>query len=84
MIVGASASGVQLAQEIRTSGREVILCVGEHVRPPRLYRGRDILWWMDALGLMDTGYIPRSKISVGPGAFPRRSSSEPPNGRASI
>jgi putative flavoprotein involved in K+ transport len=56
MIVGASASGVQLADEIRASGREVILCVGEHVRLPRLYRGRDILRWMDAIGLMDTGY----------------------------
>ncbi len=56
MIVGASASGVQLAREIRASGRRVILCVGEHVRLPRLYRGRDILWWMDATGAMDVRY----------------------------
>ncbi len=56
MIVGASASGVQLAGEIRASGREVILAVGEHVRLPRLYRGRDIIGWMDAIGVMDTGY----------------------------
>lgn len=53
MIVGASATGVQLAREIRASGRDVLLCVGEHVRLPRLYRRRDINWWMDAMGLMD-------------------------------
>ena len=29
------------------------LAVGEHVRLPRTYRGRDILWWMDASGLFD-------------------------------
>ena len=56
MVVGASATGVQLANEIRASGREVILSVGEHVRLPRLYRGRDIKWWMDATGVMDVGY----------------------------
>jgi putative flavoprotein involved in K+ transport len=56
MIVGASATGVQLAREIRASGREVLLCVGEHVRLPRLYRGRDIQWWMEATGMMDARY----------------------------
>jgi putative flavoprotein involved in K+ transport len=53
MIVGASATGVQLAREIRASGRDVLLCVGEHVRLPRVYRGRDIKWWMEATGMMD-------------------------------
>ena len=56
MIVGASASGVQLAYEIARAGHEVTLAVGEHVRAPRLYRGRDIQWWMDASGLSDEGY----------------------------
>ncbi len=56
MIVGASATGVQLARELRAAGRDVILCVGEHVRVPRVYRGRDILWWMDAIGMMDARY----------------------------
>ena len=56
MIVGASASGIQLAREIHASGRRVLLSVGEHVRMPRTYRGRDILWWMDAIGAMDVGY----------------------------
>lgn len=56
MIVGASATGVQLAAEIQASGRQVTLCVGEHVRVPRLYRGRDIKWWMDVTGVMDQHY----------------------------
>jgi putative flavoprotein involved in K+ transport len=55
MIVGASATGVQLAQEIQASGRAVTLAVGEHVRAPRTYRGRDIKWWMDATGVLDMG-----------------------------
>lgn len=55
MVVGASASGVQLANELRLSGRRVILAVGEHVRVPRTYRGRDIKWWMDVAGYLDVG-----------------------------
>jgi putative flavoprotein involved in K+ transport len=56
LIVGASASGVQLAREIQATGRRLVLCVGEHVRMPRTYRGRDIQWWMDAIGAMDVRY----------------------------
>jgi len=53
MVVGAAASGAQIADEIQRSGRPVTLAVGEHVRAPRVYRGRDIQWWMDATGLND-------------------------------
>ncbi|MEM1046836.1 MAG: NAD(P)-binding domain-containing protein [Pseudomonadota bacterium] len=53
LIVGASASGVQLAREIQASGRQVMLAVGWHVRLPRTYRGRDIEWWLDAIGVLD-------------------------------
>src|SRR5215207_5768644 len=56
IVVGASATGVQLAREIRASGRSVMLAAGEHVRVPRAYRGRDIKWWMDAIGAMDLRY----------------------------
>ena len=52
LIVGASASGVQLADEIQRSGRQVTLAVGRHTRLPRRYRGRDILWWLDRLGAL--------------------------------
>jgi putative flavoprotein involved in K+ transport len=53
LVVGASATGVQLAAELQRSGRTVTLSVGEHVRLPRTYRGRDVLWWMDASGVWD-------------------------------
>lgn len=53
LVVGASATGVQLAEEIHRSGRPVTLSVGEHVRAPRTYRGRDIQWWMDKAGVLD-------------------------------
>jgi len=53
LVVGASATGVQLADEIHRSGRPVTLAVGEHIRVPRRYRGRDIQWWMDAAGILD-------------------------------
>ena len=56
LVVGASATGVQLADEIHRSGRPVTLAVGEHVRLPRTYRGRDILWWMDASGVWNQRY----------------------------
>jgi putative flavoprotein involved in K+ transport len=56
LVVGASATGVQLAAEIQQSGRPVTLSVGEHVRLPRTYRGRDVLWWMDASGVWDQRY----------------------------
>lgn len=52
LVVGASATGLQLAQEIHASGRAVTLAAGEHVRLPRLYRGRDIHRWMHAMGLL--------------------------------
>ena len=56
LVVGASATGVQLAAELRRSGRPVTLSVGEHVRLPRTYRGKDVLWWMDAAGVWDQRY----------------------------
>jgi putative flavoprotein involved in K+ transport len=53
LVVGASATGIQLAEEIQSSGRQVMLAVGRHLRLPRMYRGRDILWWLDAMGVFD-------------------------------
>ena len=52
LIVGASSTGVQLAEEIQRSGRQVTLAVGRHTRLPRRYRGRDILWWLDQIGVL--------------------------------
>jgi putative flavoprotein involved in K+ transport len=56
LVVGASASGTQIACEIHRSGRPVTLSVGEHIRAPRVYRGRDLEWWMDAAGVLDERY----------------------------
>ena len=56
LVVGASATGVQLAQEIHHSGRPVTIAVGEHIRAPRVYRGKDTQWWMNATGLDDQRY----------------------------
>jgi putative flavoprotein involved in K+ transport len=78
LVVGASASGVQIAEELQRSGRPVTLAVGEHVRVPRTYRGRDILWWMDASGVLDERYdevpdlararnVPSMQITGSPG-----------------
>lgn len=53
LVVGAAASGVQLARELQLSGRPVTLAVGGHVRLPRFYRGLDIERWLDLLGILD-------------------------------
>jgi len=55
LVVGASATGLQLADEIHASGRPVTIAVGEHVRLPRVYRDRDIQWWMHHAGILDEG-----------------------------
>jgi putative flavoprotein involved in K+ transport len=52
LVVGASASGVQIADEISRSGRDVILAVGRHTRMPRRYRGMDVFWWLERTGRM--------------------------------
>ncbi|MDW4500353.1 NAD(P)/FAD-dependent oxidoreductase [Sulfitobacter sp. D35] len=53
LVVGASATGVQLADELARAGREVTLAVGSHVPLPRRYRARDIMGWLDACGFLD-------------------------------
>jgi len=53
LVVGASATGIQIAEEVHRSGRPVTLSVGEHVRMPRLYRGKDVMWWLDRTGILD-------------------------------
>ena len=56
LVVGASSSGVQIADELHRAGRSVTIAVGDHVRLPRTYRGRDIYWWMHGIGLLDERY----------------------------
>lgn len=64
LVVGAGASGTQIAEELRNAGRTVYLSVGEHYRPPRSYRGRDYTWWLGALGLWDEVKITPRKQHV--------------------
>ncbi len=56
LVVGASATGLQIADELLRSGRDVTVAVGEHVRMPRTYRDRDIMWWLDRIGRLDERY----------------------------
>ena len=53
LVVGAGASGAQIAEELHRAGRRVLLAVGQHTRMPRRYRGQDLTWWFGALGLFD-------------------------------
>jgi putative flavoprotein involved in K+ transport len=53
LVVGAAATGIQLAAELQASGHPVTLSVSRHTRLPRTYRGRDILWWLDRMGVLD-------------------------------
>lgn len=64
LVVGAGSSGVQIADELRRSGRQVFLSVGPHDRPPRQYRGRDFCWWLGVLGLWDAQTPPQGAEHV--------------------
>src|SRR4029077_12303091 len=56
LVVGASPMGTQIGHEIHRSGLPVILSLGEHIRAPRVYRGKDLEGWMDAAGVLDEPY----------------------------
>ncbi|BBX05751.1 FAD-dependent oxidoreductase [Mycolicibacterium aichiense] len=64
LVIGAGSSGVQIADELRQSGRSVYLAVGPHDRPPRSYRGRDFCWWLGVLGKWDMAAPPRGAEHV--------------------
>jgi putative flavoprotein involved in K+ transport len=56
LVVGASATGTQLADEIHRSGRPVTMAVGEHIRAPECTAAAILEWWMDAAGILDERY----------------------------
>lgn len=64
LVVGAGASGSQIAEELRRAGRTVHLAIGEHYRPPRSYRNRDYVWWLGVLGKWDEIKINSKKKHV--------------------
>ncbi|WP_176038186.1 flavin-containing monooxygenase [Brucella tritici] len=54
LVVGAGASGGQIAEELVDTGRKVYLSLGRHIRPPRFYRDREGAYWTGVLGRWDT------------------------------
>ncbi|MEU4288479.1 FAD-dependent oxidoreductase [Kribbella sp. NPDC026596] len=79
LVIGASASGVQIADELNRVGREVFLSVGRHTRMPRSYRGKDIFWWLER-----TGRLARTIDDVRDPAAARREPSMQLAGRAEV
>ena len=61
LVVGAGASGAQIAEELLAAGRRVFLSVGPHDRPPRRYRGRDNVWWLGVLNKWDMEAPPTTR-----------------------
>src|SRR5262252_6229643 len=53
LVVGSGASGFQIAEELNHHGRQVFFSVGRHERPPRRYRGKDTMWWLEQMGVFD-------------------------------
>ncbi|MFB9857209.1 flavin-containing monooxygenase [Paenarthrobacter aurescens] len=64
LVVGAGSSGVQIAEELQRSGRQVFLSVGPHDRPPRQYRGKDFCWWLGVLGKWEMAAPPKGAEHV--------------------
>lgn len=64
LVVGSGSSGVQIADELRSSGRQVYLAVGPHDRPPRSYRSRDFVWWLGVLGKWEASAPPKGAEHV--------------------
>lgn len=53
LVVGSGQTGGQIADDLRLSGRRVLLSVGGAGRVPRRYRGRDCIAWLAELGFFD-------------------------------
>ena len=66
LVVGASATGLQIAEELAAAGRKVTLAVGTHIRVPRRYRGKDILYWMDTMGAFNAPADPTEERKTPP------------------
>jgi putative flavoprotein involved in K+ transport len=54
LVVGSGQSGCQIAEDLHFAGRQVHLCLGDAPRSPRIYRGKDVVAWLDDMGYYDT------------------------------
>jgi putative flavoprotein involved in K+ transport len=66
LVVGAGASGAQIAEELLRAGRRIFLSVGQTARLPRRYRGHDLIWWFEQLGIFDKTPEERGPMRVYP------------------
>jgi putative flavoprotein involved in K+ transport len=66
LVVGAGASGAQIAEELLRAGRRIFLSVGQTSRLPRRYRGHDLTWWFEQLGVFDRTPEERGPLRVYP------------------
>jgi putative flavoprotein involved in K+ transport len=71
LVVGSGASGFQIAEELNHRGRQVFFSVGRHERPPRRYRGKDTMSWLDQMGIFD-------QVTASPTDHWQQSSGAPP------
>jgi putative flavoprotein involved in K+ transport len=53
LVVGTGQSGCQIAEDLHLAGKQVHLCVGSAPRSPRMYRGKDVVDWLDRMGYYD-------------------------------
>src|ERR1700761_3709452 len=53
LVIGSGQSGAQIAEDLHLSGRKTYLCVGEAPRVARMYRGKDVVEWLDLMGYYD-------------------------------
>lgn len=66
LVVGAGASGAQIAEDLLRTGRRVYLSIGTHRRLPRRYRGRDVIWWLAEMRLDQITPEQRGPAQLGP------------------
>jgi putative flavoprotein involved in K+ transport len=72
LVIGAGASGAQIAEELHRACRKVFLSVGRHNRLPRRYRGRDLIRWLAEMRIDQTPVEqrgPRRLLPVISGAY---------------
>lgn len=54
LVVGSGQSGCQIAEELHEAGRGVFLACGRAPWAPRRLGDRDLVWWAEETGFLDT------------------------------